>query len=322
MKVDNHRRSRYNSLREFIIVGKKGTYFMNILNFILLGISLSCVVFGSCINNKVAKSLLTNYSDNLFYNLLLHGVGTVVMLLYARRFAIHSTTLLLAALFGFDSVLCCVISVLAFKNGPLGLTTLVTSAGSLLFSTILGTVLFHETAAPIQVAGIALILAAMCILTNTRSEGNINRTWFFLVIAEAFCGGMQGIIQKWQGSTPYAEEKPAFLLYTFIFCTVFVGIWLFVRTRTIKSEPVNVTLKSFLLPAALITGCTTAVVNIINLRLAIEVPAVVFFPINSGGYIILTSIASSLYFKEKLTRQQKLSFVICFAAVFLVANVF
>ena len=63
-------------------------------------------------------------------------------------------------------------------------------------------------------------------------------------------------------------------------------------------------------------------VNIINLKLAIEVPSAVFFPINSGGYIILTSIASSLYFKEKLTRQQKLSFMISFAALFLVANIF
>ena len=295
---------------------------MNLFNFILLGLSLGCVVFGSCVNNKVAKSLLKNYSDNLFYNLLLHGVGTVVMFLYARQFAIHGTTFLLAALFGLDSVLSCIISVLCFKNGPLGLTTLVTSAGSLLFSTVFGTILFHETVSFLQVAGIALILVSMCILTSTRGDGNINKTWFLLVIAEAFCGGMQGIIQKWQGATPYADEKPVFLLYTFIFCTIFVGIWLIVRTRTIKSEPVTGTLRNFLLPFALITGFTTAVVNIINLKLAIEVPSAVFFPINSGGYIILTSIASSLYFKEKLTRQQKLSFVISFAAIFLVANVF
>ena len=295
---------------------------MNLFNSILLVLSLACVVFGSCINNKVAKTFLTNYSDSLFYNLLLHGVGTVVMFLYARSFTIHGTTFLLAALFGLDSVLCCIFSVLAFKNGPLGLTTLVTSAGALLFSTVFGTLLFHETVIPVQVIGIALILSSMVILTGERGEGNINRTWFFLVIAQAFCTGMQGIIQKWQGATPYAGEKPVFLLYTFIFCTFFVGIWLLLRTRAIKDEPVAVTLKSFLLPAALITGCTTAVVNIINLKLVIEVPAAVFFPINNGGYIILTSIASSLYFKEKLTRQQKLSFVISFIAIFLVANVF
>ena len=294
---------------------------MSALNFSLLGVSLACVVFGSCLNNKVAKTVVNTYSDTLYYNLLLHLVGIVILFLYARTFAIHTTTLLLAALFGIDSSLCTILAVLSFRNGPMALTTLIGSAGSLLFSAILGTVLFKETVAPIQIAGIVLILVAMVILTGARAEGNLSRTWFICVILQAFFGGMQGIIQKWQGATPYTEEKPVFLLYTFIFCSLFIAAWLFFRTRGASGEKVTVPLKGFL-PAAAIVGVTTSLVNIINLKLAIEVPAAVFFPINSGGYIILTSIASSLYFKEKLTLRQKVSFVIGFVAIFLVANVF
>lgn len=294
---------------------------MNALNFGLLAVSLACVVFGSCLNNHVAKTVVNTYSDTLFYNLLLHVVGIVVMFLYARTFAIHASTLFLAALFGADSMLCTVLAVLSFKNGPMALSTLVGSAGSLLCSSVLGTILFHETVKPVQVVGIALILLAMVILTGAKTEGKLSRTWFVCILSQAFFGGMQGIIQKWQGATPYADEKPVFLLYTFIFCTIFVALWLVIRANTGKREKVTVSAKSFF-PAAAIVGVTTSLVNIINLKLAIEIPAAVFFPINSGGYIILTSIASSLYFKEKLSKRQKVSFVIGFIAIFLVADIF
>lgn len=287
----------------------------------LIAVSLSCTVFGSCINNKIAKTVVNNYSDTLFYNLLLHGIGIVVMFLYARTFSAHLTTILLAVLFGADSVLCCIMTVLALKNGPMALSALVGTAGSLLLSVILGTILFHETVAPIQVAGIALILIAMVPLTGAKTEGKLSMTWFFCIGGQAFFGGMQGIIQKWQGASPYADEKPAFLLYTFLSCTMLVILWLIVRTHTGKGEKVTAPVKS-LLPWALIAGLAESLVNIINLRLAIEVPAAIYFPINSGGYILLATAASALIFKEKLTKRQIAAFVIGFVAIFLVADVF
>ena len=91
--------------------------------------------------------------------------------------------------------------------------------------------------------------------------------------------------------------------------------------NTGSKEPVTFSVKK-ILPGAVIGGLTCAVANIINLKLAIEVPSVVFFPIYSGGLIMTNALVSSFWFKEKLSARQKIAFVIGFVAVFMLANVF
>ena len=295
---------------------------MSPLNALLQAVSLTSSALSSTFNNKTAKTCIHNQSDNLYYLFISRLAIVAVMFLYARTFRISGTTLFLAVLFGLDSILCGVLSILSLKNGPMSLTILISQGGALLISTILGTILFHETVKPIQIVGIAIMLCVIILLSGAKASGNIKPIWFLTVTLGAALCGMLGIIQKYQGASGLPEEKPVFLLYSFLVSTAFNGIWLLVRTRTGKKEAVTVPVTAFFYRAAVITGIAGAVNNIINLKLAIEVPSAVFFPINAGGDIILASLISSLYFREKLSAKQKVSFVLGFIAIFLIADVF
>ena len=294
---------------------------MNTTNFLLLAVSLSAAVLGTSINNKAAKQWIKNQNDNLLFNLLLNIMSTICMLAAARSFRAHSVTVFLAFVFGLCNMLSGICFTMVFRFGPMSLSSLITSAGTMIETTVLGVIIFHEKVAGIQIAGILLILVSIGLLFNPGEEGNIRPVWFFFIFLYWLFGGSLGIIQKLQGATGLSGEKTVFLLYTFIFCSLFNAIWLFFSNRREGAEKITISIKSILL-FTVIAGLTTAAQHIINLKLAIEMPAAVFFPINSGASIILCSLVSSFYFHEKITVKQKASLAIGFAAMFLVAGIF
>lgn len=294
---------------------------MNTTNFLLLAISLTAAVTGLSVDNKAAKQLIRSQSDVLFFHLLTNLSSTVIMLFYAGTFRAHGVTVLLALLFGLCNMIAGVVFTLCFHNGPMSLTSMAGSGGCMLVTTVLGIILFSESVKVLQIIGIVLILFSICLLTKKNDSGNIRPAWFLTILLYWIFAGSLGIIQKLQGATGLSDEKPVFLLYTFLFCTAFSAGSLLVKTRVQKAEKPTLSIRKVLL-FTVILGITGAMQHIINLKLAIEMPSAVFFPINSGGSILLSSIISSFCFHEKITRRQKLSFAIGFFAIFLIAGIF
>ena len=294
---------------------------MTPLNIVLVTISMLTSALGTAAKNKIAKNELHTRSDNLLFNFLMNVFCMLVMLVYARSFSLHTVTLILAVIFGAASMMSGFMNMVSFRYGPMSLTSLVSSGGSLIISVVLGTILFKESVVPVQIAGGILMLVTIFLLSNLKNDRNIRAQWLPCVLSAAAFGGSLGIIQKYQGATGLSEEKPVFLLYTFLVCTLLSGAWFMAHKNTGSKEPVTFSVKK-ILPGAVIGGVTCAVANIINLKLAIEVPSVVFFPIYSGGLIMTNALVSSFWFKEKLSARQKIAFIIGFVAVFMLANVF
>ncbi|MCQ2414471.1 MAG: hypothetical protein MJ063_00255 [Lachnospiraceae bacterium] len=294
---------------------------MTPLNWVLIVTSMLSAALCTTAKNKIAKKNLQTRSDSLLFNLLTNVFTMLVMLVNARSFSLHRITFLLALIFGAASMMSGFLNMVSFRYGPMSLTSLISSGGSLIISVVLGTILFKESVFPVQIAGGILMLAAIVLLSNLKNDRNIQPQWLPCVLSAAAFGGSLGIIQKYQGATGLSEEKPVFLLYTFMVCTLLSAVWFFAHKKAGSGEPVTFSVKK-VLPAAAIVGITCAVSNIVNLKLAIEVPSVVFFPIYSGGLIMTNALVSSFWFKEKLSARQKIAFVIGFVAVFMLANVF
>lgn len=294
---------------------------MTPLNGILIVVAMLSSALGTTFKNKAAKHDLKTQSDSLLFNLLCNIFCTIVMLINARSFSHHRVTFLLALVFGACSMMSGFMNMVSFRYGPMSLTSLISTGGSLIISVVLGTILFQEPVVLVQVIGGILMLVTIVLLSNIKSDRNILPSWLPCVLTAAVFGGSLGIIQKYQGATGLPEEKPVFLLFTFMVCTLLSGAWFFIHKKTGSGEPVTFSVKK-ILPAAAISGVTCAVANIINLKLAIEVPAVVFFPLYSGSLIMTNALISALWFKEKLSKKQKLAFAAGFAAIFMLANVF
>ena len=289
------------------------------MHALLMALTISSCVLGNSIKNNFAKSRLKNQSDNLIFNLAGNVLCIAVMICFGGLGRIHAQTVLLGMLFGILNLISGVTYTLGLKHGPMSLSALIILGGSMIVSTVMGMLCFSESASILQIGGIVIMLICMVLVSDTKVDTNITASWLIIVAVSGFFNGLLGIVQKLQGNSLYPEEKMEFLLWTFIFCSIFNVIWLLINSKTGKKEPVTIKLKGLLLVSALIVGLTTAAQHIINLKLVTEMPAAVFFPICSGGRILISTLVDIVIFRERLSVRQVISFVLGFAAIMIIA---
>ena len=69
-----------------------------------------------------------------------------------------------------------------------------------------------------------------------------------------------------------------------------------------------------------LSGVFVAINNKFNLYLSGVLDAAVFFPIVNGGGLVLTSVASVILFREKLSKKQWIGVIIGILSVILICN--
>ena len=131
-----------------------------------------------------------------------------------------------------------------------------------------------------------------------------------------------GVMQKIHQSSDYRGELTMFLIIAFIGSFIFsAGSMAVGKIRNGKSEkePLFSAKVSFLLLTVLFCagGIGVALNNLINLYLSGVVESAIFFPVVNGGGLILITIASLVFFREKLTKRQWIGMIFGLAAVLL-----
>ena len=128
-------------------------------------------------------------------------------------------------------------------------------------------------------------------------------------------------MQKWHQNTRFSGELDGFLFIAFVISTVYSLIMI-----VIESKKTGKTFKQEITPMLVImmaiAGICVAANNKINLYLSGVMDSAVFFPVVNGGGLVLTSIASWLLFKEKLSLKKWIGIFIGIVAVLLLCNPF
>ncbi len=282
-------------------------------------ITISSAILGNTFKNKVSKNDLKNQSDNLVFNLIGNAFCIVIMAALGGIGKTAPFIIMLAAVFGLFNLLASLLFNNALKLGPLSLTSLIVLSGSMITSTTVNTIFFtKEIPTVLQFIGVVLIVISMILVSDPKKDKNITALWLPIVIIAALFNGSLGVIQGIQSSSAYPDQSKQFLLWTFIFCTLFNLIWLLFNR---KKEPVTLKLDKRMVLLSLVVGATTATQHVINLKLVSELAAVVFFPICSGGRILLTMVVDLIIFRTKLSKRQIFSFIIGFIAIMMLAKV-
>ena len=292
---------------------------MSGLQVLLMIITISSAILGNIFKNQVSKNNLKNQSDNLVFNLIGNAFCVVIMAALGGIGKTAPFIIMLAAVFGLANLLASLLLNSALKVGPLSLTSMIVLSGSMITSTAVNTICFtKEMPTMLQFIGVVLILVSMVLVSDAKKDKNITASWLPIVIIAALFNGSLGVIQGIQSSSAYPDQSRQFLFWTFLFGTLFNGVWLAVRR---KKEPVTLKLDKRMVLMALVEGATTATQHVINLKLVAELAAVVFFPINSGGRILLTMVVDLIIFRTKLSKRQIWSFIIGFIAIMMLAKV-
>ena len=124
---------------------------------------------------------------------------------------------------------------------------------------------------------------------------------------------MVGLCEKIHQTGPEKAEISSFL--TIAFWLIFLlNLLTFLFAKHRESPPVSY--KPGLL-FAILTGLVVIGYNRINLTLAGALPTMIYYPISSGGAVLLTILVSILIFREPMRKKVVLSFVFGTVAILL-----
>ena len=265
------------------------------MNFLLI-ISILSMVLQNSILNHAGKTILKTKKDIYNFNTFMYLICFIAYLFFALSTGISLYTVLLGVVFGLVTNLSNVFKIRALATGPMHITILITTA-SMIIPTISGAIFFNEAFSIAKL--IALILLVLFIFFASKQDDGMvaNKKWIIYCISTFLFMGIIGVLQKIHQNSSHKNELFAFLTVAFLCSLIFA----FVLSKKEKAET-KINKKQIIF--ALLCGVCTFTMNVINLKLSGIMPSQVFFPLVNGSSIILSSLMSLFFFKEKADKRQ------------------
>ena len=269
------------------------------------------------------------------------GVAAVwAILLLAFNGGVHGCagqTFLFAALYGcvLAGFLFCKMQ--AFGSGPIHLTSLIGSS-SFVLTTVFNAVYWKEAVSGWQIAGIALMLVAVFLITYRPSAKEEHRKlplrWKLYAAGFFLFSALTGIVFRFHQAYDAAHTDEMMIVSSCAVMLLLALLWggksLLGKRRApapaaadAAQEEASASRRAWL-GAVFVLACGAAgcVYNRLNIYLSGAMPNAIFFPLFNGGNILFSTLLGCLFFREKLTLRQIFGMAGGVAAIVLVSNGF
>ena len=233
-------------------------------------------------------------------------------------FTVSAFSLLLSIAFGASVAITQLAQAKAMGMGPSALVTFLYTCGFTI-PLLYGILFWDETWSVYQGIGVALLIVSLILAMEKTVKKRTGLGWFVFAIVAMIGSGSSAIMQKTHQRSAFADELSIFLVMALFFSTVFTGIaTLMLPKDTEKDKLVGSEgkIRKVMVPIGL--GVCVGALNFLNLYLSGKLPSVILFPIYNVGSMLLTTVVSSIIYKEKLTKKQTVSFLIGIAAIFMI----
>lgn len=195
---------------------------------------------------------------------------------------------------------------LAMQSGPLSYTSFIYAA-SMVIPTLGGAVLWRENISLLQWLGIALFLAAFYLISVPGADrsAKIKKSWIPLCLCACICNGLLSVVSKAQQVEMQGAEPMSMLAVSFGSASAIAFLTFFAMAPILKEK---------LFPADVKAGITKSILpvlaiaasngggNGIVLYLASRVPGAWLYPCVLGGNMLLVTLFSVFFLKEKINR--------------------
>lgn len=281
--------------------------------YVLLGCSVVLAVVKSAFVKKHSSHAPDKNSPIFFFNLVAYGLATVMQLIVYGLPSFSWWTGLPAAGYAISCYLMQLFLMKSMAVGSMALSSLFCMYG-MLIPTVAGPVFFGESFSVLQGIGVVLMILAIFFSVDVKKcESSSSKKWLIFALFTLLFSGMVGIFEKVHQTGPNKADIHSFLSCAFIMITLLNAVTLPIAR---KSETVRPSLKSGLI-IAILTGLVVVFYNRINLILAGSLDTMIYYPISSGGAVLLTIIVSVTLFRETLKRNHILCFISGTAAILL-----
>lgn len=206
----------------------------------------------------------------------------------------------------------------ALERGPVSLTSLFAKF-CLVLPLGYSFLFLHEQATLFRVSGILLICVCIVIFADPRKgdRERLSRGWLPAALALMVCNGTVQLIGKIYAMSSGNAWQNAFLLWAFGFETL-AALAIFLCLSRGKSAG---RVREFVTPAVLGLSAFIAAaalsMNFAIVALAVRMDGSVFFPVYSGGPLILIALAGCVIFKEEMTFKKAAGILLGIAAIVL-----
>lgn len=236
-------------------------------------------------------------------------VSAVVLLIWGGFDGFSTFTVVLGLLFGMVVSLQEIFIIKAFSSGPMAFTMVIVAC-STVFTALSGFFFFEEKLGVTQILGILTMVGSFVFAVEKKDgEKKGGFVWLLFSILAFIGSGAIGFMQKThQCSEAHKGELNTFLIISFAVSFIF-AMGLALITMKKEGKPLIEKDKSgrvywLVFAIMVISGICVAANHKLNLALADEIPSAIFFPLLTGGNLVLTTVSALVIFKERLTKKQ------------------
>lgn len=290
----------------------------------MLLVSMSVNLFGNVFKKYINDKYQNNMFSYQFYNAVVSFSALIVLLIMSDEISFSLFTVLLSLVFGAVTLIQQISNLYALETGSFAYTSVIISLSTLI-PTLSGKYFWNESISLVQYLGIALLVVCFFFSVNFKentAKGGVK--WLMFCLTAFICTGSIGVLQKIHQQSVFSNELNGFLILSFLFSfissTVISLVTFFRNKEKFDRDSKNTILQFLPFLLMVISGVFVAVNNKFNLYLSGVMDSAIFFPTVNGGGLVLSTIASFLLFKEKLTQKQWLGILIGIIAVVLICT--
>lgn len=161
---------------------------------------------------------------------------------------------------------------------------------------------------------IALLTTAIAIILQNKGDKKNGKTLFYILCVSVFIlNGLTSVVSKMHQSNPQYStvSSNGFVLLTNLTLFLVFGAMIpFVRKKGSNIFAMSPKLYIIIIGSAILSS----VAYFLQLLCALFVPAIIQFPVMSGGTIIFVTLLGVICFKEKIFKRQAMCLFLCVIA--------
>ncbi len=293
---------------------------------VLLVISLASAVTFYISNSLFAKKISKTDADYYVYMIIQGAVCAVVAVVSSGGIGGTSMySVVFGVIFGVTVAVQLLLNLKALAIGPFSYTSVLVSLSTVI-PTLSG-LFWGEKIDLMQITGIILMVICIILSTDRNADDGskkITARWLVCCLGSSVTNGLMGVMQKMHQTSAHKNESAVFLCVTMITLAAFALVTLLltkVRNKNSENSKICMKLKLSHILIPVLAGVSLGLCHVINLNLSGRLEAAVLFPIVNICPLVLTTVAATVLFKERLSKLRWLGIAIGILSTLFVSGV-
>ncbi len=284
---------------------------------------------GFCAKKSSAfvKSAKDSAKINLIRMLLCILIGFFFMLFDTKGIKFSNQMLLISVVSGITTSFFLILWMMSVRQSAFMLVDVFLMVG-VIVPTTLTAVIFHEQIHFTKFIGIGILIIATLIMCsyNTSLKGKMTVMQFVLLLFSGIFSGLADFSQKWFTTTCEGQSVASFNFYSYIVTAVVLAVYVLfseIRDRRkltgeeLEGEKTNFFNKVLLIYIFFMAVCLFLNSYFKTLASA-KLPASTLYPVSQGGGLILSTIMSAVFFKEKPSAKSIIGAIVAFVGLIVI----